>query len=104
METRNDLELLDKVMSEIRDKLLSKGADYTKSGIVDPEDKHGLSAELLTYMGLIRKFTRLENFYRKGVLTVKDETVEDTVEDLAGYAILYVMLKRLKKNEQKIGV
>lgn len=50
--------------------------------------------------GLIRiqdKVSRLENFAKKDSLKVKDESVEDTLKDLANYAILALILYRNKK-------
>lgn len=35
------------------------------------------------------KFSRIGSFVTKGVLQVKDETVEDTLIDLANYCILF---------------
>lgn len=43
------------------------------------------------------KFARITTFVKKGVLQVKDETIEDTLLDLANYAILFAGYIRAKK-------
>ncbi len=40
------------------------------------------------------KLARLENFVISGKLKVKDESIEDTLKDLANYAILCLILYR----------
>jgi hypothetical protein len=42
------------------------------------------------------KMSRLENFAKKEALQVKDESVEDTLLDLANYSILCLILYRNK--------
>lgn len=43
------------------------------------------------------KFSRISTFVKKGVLQVSDETVEDTLLDLANYCILFAGYIRHKK-------
>lgn len=43
------------------------------------------------------KMSRLENFAKKGKLKVKDESIEDTLKDMANYAILCLILYRNDK-------
>lgn len=48
---------------------------------------------------MIDKFCRIASFVKKGSLAVKEETVEDTLIDLANYALLmaaYIKSKRAK--------
>lgn len=46
------------------------------------------------------KFSRITSFVQKGVLMVKDESVEDTLIDLANYCILMAGYIRAKRNAQ----
>jgi hypothetical protein len=41
---------------------------------------------------------RLENIYEKGEIQVKDESVEDTLLDLANYAVMTIVELRNNKN------
>ncbi len=53
------------------------------------------------------KFSRLASFIKKGVLYVKDESIEDTLLDLANYCILlaaYLKDKKLKQDRADHGV
>lgn len=50
------------------------------------------------------KFARITTFVKKGVLQVKDETIEDTLIDLANYAILMAGYIRSKKKRADISV
>jgi hypothetical protein len=43
------------------------------------------------------KFSRITSFVQKGVLEVKDETVEDTLFDLANYCLLLAAYIRSRK-------
>lgn len=63
-----------------------KHADYGNA-FGDSCDKWGLVAAL-TRMG--DKMNRIENLYRNGDANVKDERIEDTLIDLAAYAIMTV--------------
>jgi hypothetical protein len=81
----------------------AKNADYTGIGS-DPfanftrvEALGICSTEQGFLTRMMDKFCRLNSFAQKGVLEVKDESVEDTLLDLANYAILmagYIRSKR----------
>lgn len=45
------------------------------------------------------KFARITTFVNKGVLLVKDESVEDTLIDLANYCILFAGYIKSKRNQ-----
>jgi hypothetical protein len=49
------------------------------------------------------KFARLKTFVKKGILQVKDESVEDTLLDLANYCLLMAGYIRSKKHGQAEG-
>lgn len=46
------------------------------------------------------KFSRIASFVSKGVLHVKDESIEDTLFDLANYCILFAGYIKHKKSQQ----
>ena len=57
----------------------------------------GVPAAWGVMVRLSDKFARLKNFFRKGTLLVRDESVEDTLIDIMNYAaILYALLKEEK--------
>lgn len=83
----------------------AKNADYTgTSG--DPfanfkkvEDLGICSTEQGFMTRMMDKFMRINSFVQKGVLEVKDESIEDTLLDLANYSILFAGFIRSKKNQ-----
>lgn len=58
-----------------------------------------VSAEQGFFVRMSDKFMRLGTFVKKGVLQVKDESVEDTLLDLANYSILLAAYIKSKKKE-----
>jgi len=47
------------------------------------------------------KYARVNSFVKKGVLLVEDESVQDTLLDLANYCILMAGFIKSKRNEKK---
>jgi len=90
----------------------AKNADYTGTN-TDPfanfakVDLMGIcSVEQGFLVRMSDKVSRIISFVQKGVLTVKDESIEDTLLDLANYAILmagYIKSKRNKQLETSSG-
>lgn len=84
----------------------AKNADYTGTSL-DPfanfsrvEQVGICSTEQGFLTRMFDKFSRITSFVQKGVLLVKDESVEDTLIDLANYCILmagYIRSKRETK-------
>jgi len=56
---------------------------------------------LTALLRLSDKMERLENIYEKGQIQVKDESVEDTLLDLANYAVMTVVELRNEKKNRK---
>lgn len=83
----------------------AKNADYTADND-DPfanfstvEDLGLCSTEIGFLVRLNDKFARLRSFVKIGTLKVKDESIEDTLIDMANYCILmagYIKSKKLK--------
>jgi hypothetical protein len=83
---------------------LAKNADYTGSGD-DPFANFRIveligvcSAEQGILTRISDKLARLSSFCQRGELSVKDESVEDSLLDLANYTILMAGYLRSKKN------
>jgi hypothetical protein len=73
------------IASEIADMLIKKNADYGDKNLT----KYGMAGIIVR---LSDKLARLENLQgKKGHI---DETTEDTLKDIAGYAINALRLKR----------
>jgi hypothetical protein len=80
-----------------------KNADYTGTN-PDPFANFGVvdilgitSGEIGFMVRMTDKFMRIRSFVQKGILLVKDESIEDTLIDLANYCILFAGYIRSKK-------
>jgi len=95
----------DRVVAEMRDKLIRKNHDYA-GGQDDPFanlrmcEACGLPAWQGVVVRLTDKNSRLQSFMLQGTLAVKDESVCDTFDDNAVYAILGRLLYEEGKNGQ----
>ena len=93
---------IDDMEDEIRDIISglavmrkAKGHDYSGEGDTLDNLREFGSFGVLVRIG--DKFKRLKHFYRQGVLSVADEKIDDTVNDLINYALY---LKIMRKQEQ----
>lgn len=83
----------------------AKNADY--AGVNGAEDAFAnfrmverfgvVTAEQGMFTRMSDKFSRIASFIAKGVLKVKDESIEDTLLDFANYCILMAAYIRAKK-------
>ena len=76
-----------KMTDKARSLMAIKNADYGANS--DPFRnfrRHGLAG---INVRLSDKLARLDTFVEKGVLQVKDESVQDTLLDLINYAVLF---------------
>lgn len=104
--TKNDyLEYHRSMCNKMVEIAKAKNADYT-GAIEDPFanfSRVNILGICSTEQGfLVRmndKFSRIISFVQKGIFEVKDESVEDTLLDLANYAIL--MSGYIKSQKQK---
>lgn len=84
----------------------SKNEDYTGKG--DDPFANFTRVEMLgicnTEQGFLTrmsdKMARLASFVQKGTLQVKDESVKDSLQDLANYCILMAAYLESKKNDK----
>ena len=82
----------------------AKNADYTGTN-KDPfanftaVERNGItSTEQGFLVRMTDKMQRINSFVQKGTLEVEDEKVEDTLQDLANYCILFSAYIRSKKD------
>jgi len=80
----NDLELFDSIVGEMRRTYAAKNADYGSS-FDKSMAKYGMSSLAVR---LFDKLNRLESLASGQVPQVKDEKIEDTLLDIANYAVL----------------
>lgn len=91
---------LNAVLTKLNNTLGAKSADY--SGDADVYNNLRLceafgitSVERGIFVRMLDKIGRIANLFERERVMVKDESMEDTVLDLAGYAILlYIWLNR----------
>lgn len=84
-----------------------KSADYTGHSS-DPfanfkmvEHFNVASLETGIFIRLLDKMSRLSSFLKKGVLEVKDESIEDTILDACNYLIILASAIQDKKEREK---
>lgn len=88
----SNIELHKKILDEIHDTYKRKNADYGNS-FEEQFKEYGLSSAIIRLDDKMRRLKQL----LKNKAQVKDESIEDTLIDLAGYAILTLM--ELNKDE-----
>lgn len=101
MPTREELKLIRKFMKRQLEILNKKGFDYSGEEKTTKNFKFhediGIPAEVSCFIRLSDKFNRLKSFFKRKDFKFKEETVEDTLIDLANYCIiLYLILKEKK--------
>lgn len=81
-----------------------KNHDYAGAGNGDPfhnfrqVERMGIcSTEIGFLTRMTDKISRIQSFVAQGVLKVKDESIEDTLLDLANYSILLAAYIKSKK-------
>ena len=84
----NDKEI-DHIMNQIKKLMIQKNKTYGDNNIIE-------MGEQGVMFRLSDKMIRLKNIVMNKVKTPEDETLEDTYLDIAGYAIIGLMLKRKK--------
>ena len=89
------VDYFDDILKEMSEVHQRKNADYGNN-FHKRYEKYGFLTALLR---LTDKMERLENIYEKGEIQVKDESVEDTLLDLANYAVMTIVELRNNKKE-----
>jgi hypothetical protein len=91
--SQNYVDYFDDILKEMSAVHQKKNADYGNN-FHKRYEKYGFLTALLR---LTDKMERLENIYEKGEIQVKDESVEDTLLDLANYAVMTIVELRNNK-------
>lgn len=104
MQKEDYFEFAENFMNEMLEISKKKNADYT-GGANDPfanfksVEVLGISTEQGFLTRMMDKMKRIASFVEKGELQVKDESVKDTLQDLANYSILFAGYLESKKQE-----
>lgn len=106
MDNKQFLEEFKKITEKMYEIAVAKNSDYAGSTVESDPFHNFKTVESLgvcqTEQGFLTrmtdKFCRITNFVRSGELKVKDESVEDTLLDLANYAIIMRLYLKSKKN------
>lgn len=78
---------------ELSDTLLRKNADYGSAVFSAPCLALEIDPDVAILVRMSDKIARLRNLLPDCTQDVDDESIEDTMRDLAGYAILYLVSK-----------
>lgn len=84
-------------MADTHDK---KNHDYAGGNYLSDliaSNRMGIPAWKNALLRMQQKMSRLESFAKQGTLKVKDETIIDTLEDLAVYSVIAAILYKNKK-------
>lgn len=82
------------ICNKAHDIMEAKNADYGADD--DPFRNFHKHGSLGIEVRLSDKWSRLEGFMKRGLLKVKDESIEDTIIDIINYLILWLAYRRRK--------
>lgn len=102
------VELHKTLTSRMHEITAKKNADYADKGDAFSNfklvEEFGVcSAEQGMYARMTDKMSRLASFIKNGELQVKDESVEDTLLDLANYSLLMIGLIRSRGGDKNVA-
>lgn len=83
MESNNNIKIYEEIVAQMHDVYVAKNHDYGNS-VHDTYEKYGLVSFLVRMEDKINRLRTLSNKKNE----VLDEKLEDTLQDLANYAIL----------------
>src|SRR5574343_566796 len=89
--------LFGELQQKQKDIMIKKNSDYSTDS--DPFENFRMYGELGFAVRLSDKFSRLKRYMEKGNLSVKDETIVDTLLDASNYCLL--LIGYLTEKEQK---
>ena len=88
-----DEQLHKKILDEIHETYKAKNKDYGNS-FGKQYEEFGLLSSIIR---ITDKYERLKQLYKNNEANVKDESIEDTLLDMANYAIMTVMEMKKEK-------
>ena len=90
------LQAIKNIFTECHSVVVRKNNDY--AGNTDPLANFRTFGWKGVVVRLSDKMSRLVTFYNKPELSVKDESIEDTLQDLINYAAICLVMYRLENN------
>lgn len=97
-----------KIIDELKDLHSRKSRDYNSQEDAMSNFKICEKAGIPAWKGIVvrlsDKFSRLLSFCKREEFKVKDETVEDTLKDLANYSILCIVSLRERKKQKHLYI
>lgn len=93
------LELLEKLHQEEYNICKKKNEDY--SSLDDPFENFRMFGELGFLVRMSDKMSRLKQYLNRNELSVENETIVDTLQDLSNYSNLLIGYLADKKQKQK---
>jgi hypothetical protein len=96
---------IERMLEMMRATMIAKGHDYAGADTLanfKEVNRIGISTPKSIFVRLSDKYMRLSRFLSTDDLKVKDEQIEDTLLDLANYAVLMSVALKENKTEDKI--
>lgn len=87
-QTNHNLSAFDKILYQMKEKHLVKNHDYAHGkrkyeNYLSTGEDMGIDPWKIAFMRLVEKTKRVQSFARTGITKVKDESIEDTLLDIA---------------------
>ena len=92
----NKIQLHEDLLKQMHDLYVRKNHDYGDS-VHDTYVKYGLTSFLVRMEDKLNRIRTLDK--NRAEIKIQDEKIEDTLMDLANYAILAIIEEKLKKKE-----
>jgi len=93
------MEVIDRMTSIHKKKDADYSGDNSSLGNFRESEKLGIPAWVGAFVRLQDKYARACNLIRSSVAVVEDETLEDTLIDLANYAVIVLCLLKEERPE-----
>lgn len=94
----NRLDIHKEICTDIHKLYIKKNRDYGDS-FANLRKRY----PLFVCMRVFDKLNRLESCMEKGTIVVKDETIEDTLMDIANYCIMEIVERRADKERRSVN-
>lgn len=100
MNVNNEIETL---CNQLKETLLAKNSDYGSAVFYPPILNQSISADSAIIVRLSDKFNRLTTLLNGKEQKVFSESIRDTLFDIAGYSLLYVIYLEIEAQKQFNG-
>lgn len=101
------MSMFNDILDRMREIHAAKSHDYaggTEFGNFNEAERVGVSGSLGAFIRLQDKYTRCCNLLNGTKARVKEETIEDTLIDLANYAIIVLCLRKQERDEARLDI